>query len=185
MFCNRCGKKFASGASVQNHQNQLSSKCWKTYSLLLNLQRQPSVEINLNEPPPSLPSFPSNPSTPPPGPHDLEADSNMESPPPTPSFLVPEVDDIDDQLPHLEAAPSFHTELFLGSSEIFGDGETYLDIFDEDEYADAWQTNLYYPFASQPEWELASFLLKSDLSRVAIDQFLMLQIVSIMQSIEV
>jgi hypothetical protein len=59
-----------------------------------------------------------------------------------------------------------------------------LDIFDEDEYADARQTNLYYPFASQPEWELASFLLKSDLSRVAIDQFLKLQIVSIMQSIE-
>jgi len=36
---------------------------------------------------------------------------------------------------------------------------------------------LFYPFASQPEWELASFLLKSDLSRVAIDQFLKLQLV--------
>ena len=59
-----------------------------------------------------------------------------------------------------------------------------MDLFNKDEYADARQTNLYYPFASQLEWELASFLLKSDLSRVAIDQFLKLQLVSIMQSFE-
>jgi len=38
--------------------------------------------------------------------------------------------------------------------------------------------NLYYPFVSQPEWELASFLLKSGLSMVATDKFLKLQIVS-------
>ena len=189
MFCNRCGKRFASEASVRNHQKQLSSKCWTTYSLLLDLQ-QPSVETNLNvgvqpSSSPSLPSSDYSPSesTPPP----LEAD--MESPPPTPS-LLPEVDmeivdNIDDQPPQQQAVlPSFHTESFLESSKIFGNGETYLDLFDEDEYADARQTNLYYPFASQPEWELASFLLKSDLSRVAIDQFLKLQFVHIMQSIE-
>ena len=80
--------------------------------------------------------------------------------------------------------PSFYTESFLGSSEVFGYGETYVDLFNKDEYADVRQTNLYYPFASQPEWELASFLLKSDLSRVAIDQFLKLQLVSIVQSFE-
>jgi hypothetical protein len=156
MFCNRCGKRFASGASVQNHQSQLSSRCWKTYSLLLDVQ------------------------------HSVET---MESPPPTPS-LLPEVDmeivdNIDDQPPQQEAMlPSFHTEFFLGSAKVFGNGETYLDLFDEDEYADARETNLYYPFASQPEWELASFLLRSNLSRVAIDQLLKLQSVSIMQSIE-
>jgi len=38
--------------------------------------------------------------------------------------------------------------------------------------------NLYYPFASWPEWELASFLLKSGLSMVVMDEFLKLQIVS-------
>ena len=95
------------------------------------------------------------------------------------------VDNIDDQPPQQEAMlPSFHTEFFLGSAKVFGNGETYLDLFDEDEYADARETNLYYPFASQPEWELASFLLRSNLSRVAIDQLLKLQSVSIMQSIE-
>ena len=89
------------------------------------------------------------------------------------------------QLPQQKAVlPSFHTKYFLGSSKVFGNSETYRDIFDKDEYADAQPTNLYYPFASQPEWELASFLLKSDLSRVEIDQFLKLQLISIMQSIE-
>jgi len=95
------------------------------------------------------------------------------------------VDDINQPpQPEREAVlPSFRTE-FFGSSKVFGNGETYLDLFDKDEYADTRQTNLYYPFASQPEWEVASFLLKSDLSRVAIDQFLKLQFVSRMQYIE-
>ena len=52
-----------------------------------------------------------------------------------------------------------------------------MDLFHEDKYADMRQVNPYYPFASQAEWELASFLLKSGLSRVAVDQFLKLQFV--------
>jgi hypothetical protein len=187
MICNRCGKRFTSEGSVQKHQSQISSNCWKNYTLLLDLQQQ---ETNLNptqnvdtQPSATSPSLPSSPSqsTPPP----LEVD--MDSPPPSPSSL-PEVDmEIDDNInqpppsqPEQEAAlPSFHTEFFLGSSKVFGNGQTCLDLFDEDEYADARQTNLYYPFASRPEWELASFLLKSDLSREAIDQFLKLQLVRV------
>jgi hypothetical protein len=182
MFCNRCGKRFASQASVQNHQKQLSSKCWKTYSLLLDQQQNLNFKAQPLTSSPSLPSSPTE-STPPP----LEVD--MDSPPPMPSSL-PEVDmEIDNNYqppqPEQEAVlPSFHTEFFPGSAKVFGNGETYLDLFDEDQYAEARQTNLYYPFASQPEWELASFLLKSDLSRVAIDQFLKLQLVSTKQSIE-
>jgi hypothetical protein len=182
MICKRCGKRFSSEASVLNHQRQLSSNCWKNYSLLLDLQ-QPHAEADLNlSKQPLSPSLSS--SSPPP----LEA--NMDSTPPTP-LLLPEVDmeviDDNDQPPQPEqeaGLPSFNTEFFYGSSKVFGSGETYMDIFDEDQYADARQTNLYYPFASQPEWELASFLLKSDLSRVAIDQFLKLQFVSTTHLIE-
>lgn len=98
-----------------------------------------------------------------------------------------EIDDDNAQPPQPEqeaVLPTFYTEFFPGSSKVFGKGETYMDLFEEDKYADARQTNLHYPFASQPEWELASFLLKSDLSRVAIDKFLKLQLVSTTQSIE-
>jgi len=80
--------------------------------------------------------------------------------------------------PSSEDATIRHTKLFPGASEIFGKGKTYMDLFDDDEYAGNRETNLYYPFASQPEWELASFLLKSSLSVVATDEFLKLQMVS-------
>jgi hypothetical protein len=43
-----------------------------------------------------------------------------------------------------------------------------------DEYAQVRQDNVHYPFASQIEWELASWLSASSLSQKAIDQFLRL-----------
>jgi hypothetical protein len=42
------------------------------------------------------------------------------------------------------------------------------------------QKNLYYPFASRDEWELAAFLLRSDLSLASIDSFLSLKLVSVL-----
>ena len=73
----------------------------------------------------------------------------------------------------------FYTDFFPGASKVFGEGETYMDLFDQDKYANERMANLYYPFASQSEWELASYLLKSDLSMAAIDEFLNLQLVSL------
>ena len=107
----------------------------------------------------------------------------MNSPPltpPLPADLDMAIDDIDDNYRQpQEAALPFFTEFFNGSSKVFGKGETYMDLYDEDEYADKRQANLHYPFACQPEWEVASFLLESDLSREAIDKFLKLQLVRV------
>ena len=58
-------------------------------------------------------------------------------------------------------------------------GKTFMDLFDEDLYAEYRAANLYYPFASQEEWQLASFLLKSGLSMSAIDEFLKLDLVCV------
>ena len=57
------------------------------------------------------------------------------------------------------------------------DGTTFLDIFDADEYADCRKDNLFYPFASRNEWEVADFLLRSSLSMAAINEFLALSMV--------
>ena len=54
-----------------------------------------------------------------------------------------------------------------------------MDVFDQDRFAEIHNTeNLYYPFASYPEWELAAFLITSELSMATIDCFLALSLVS-------
>jgi hypothetical protein len=88
-----------------------------------------------------------------------------------------------DNLLHQQEDIHHHTEYFLGASKVFSKGDTYMDLFNENDHTDAQEMNLYYPFASHPEWELASFLLKLDLSRGMIDEFLKLQLVNITYSI--
>jgi hypothetical protein len=63
-------------------------------------------------------------------------------------------------------------EVFEGASKTYGNGTTFMAQFDYDRFANERTANLYYPFASREEWELASFLLCSSLSMHAIDTFL-------------
>ncbi|KAG2127501.1 hypothetical protein DEU56DRAFT_872775 [Suillus clintonianus] len=58
-----------------------------------------------------------------------------------------------------------------------GDGVTFLDLFDADEYAECRKENLFYPFASREEWEVADFLRRFPLSMAAINQFLELPMI--------
>ncbi|KIK45260.1 hypothetical protein CY34DRAFT_22595 [Suillus luteus UH-Slu-Lm8-n1] len=57
------------------------------------------------------------------------------------------------------------------------DGQTFLDLFDADEFAEYRNENLFYPFTSKEEWEIADFLLHSPLSMAAIDMFLKLPLI--------
>ncbi|KAG0705985.1 hypothetical protein DFH29DRAFT_799255 [Suillus ampliporus] len=73
-------------------------------------------------------------------------------------------------------------EVYEGAGTCYaGDGVTFLDLFDSDEYAECRKENLFYPFASKEEWEVADFLLRSPLSMAAINQFLELPMVRIHQ----
>jgi hypothetical protein len=69
---------------------------------------------------------------------------------------------------------------YEGAARKYGRGTTFLQRFDSDQYAQARKTNLYYPFASRDEWELAAFLLRSDLSLASINSFLSLKLVSVL-----
>ena len=73
---------------------------------------------------------------------------------------------------------NYHTEVYPGAAQTYGRGSTFMDEFDWDDHATMCKENLYYPWASQQEWELASFLLRSSLSMATIDQFLSLDLVS-------
>ena len=69
-------------------------------------------------------------------------------------------------------------EEYEGAGKQYGVGTTFMREFDDDQYARERVENTYYPFASRDEWELASFLLRSDLSMSSIDSLLSLNLVS-------
>lgn len=67
---------------------------------------------------------------------------------------------------------------FPGAAEIYGEGPNIMDDFDADTYAEERKENLYYPFASEDEWDVASFLLRSHLTVKELDNFFSLNLVS-------
>ncbi|KIJ11765.1 hypothetical protein PAXINDRAFT_84018 [Paxillus involutus ATCC 200175] len=69
-------------------------------------------------------------------------------------------------------------EAYEGGCKVFPGGKSFMDTFREDQYANERLQNLYFPFASQEEWQFASWLLRSRLSVAAIDLLLSLDIVS-------
>jgi len=176
--CKRCGKGFSSESSVLNHQNQPSSNCAKHYNIILKAQNLPTL---VTPSPCILPPPPASPVPPPPA---------SPAPPPPLSPIYPVTMDIEmmdisepDDQPSTgdETLPQtlpFHTQFYTGAAKIWDNGETFIDIFNDDEHAEKRKENLYYPFATYQEWELAAFLLKSDLSMVATNDFLRLQLAS-------
>jgi hypothetical protein len=77
-----------------------------------------------------------------------------------------------------DATGSMHREEFADAAHEWGTGKTFMGNFDLDDFADQRKKNLYYPFASKEDWEIAAFLLCSGMSMVLIVDFLKLQIVS-------
>ena len=69
-------------------------------------------------------------------------------------------------------------DCFPGAAQTFRKGQMFLDKFNTDKFCHHQWENLYNPFASQPEWHLALWLLHSGISMSATDEFLSLEIVS-------
>ncbi|KAI5986321.1 hypothetical protein EDD15DRAFT_2174972 [Pisolithus albus] len=65
-------------------------------------------------------------------------------------------------------------EQFEGAAIVYGIGDTFLRRFDMDRHAFHRQTNMYYPFANFGDWEMANFLLQSNLSMREVDNYLSL-----------
>jgi hypothetical protein len=63
---------------------------------------------------------------------------------------------------------------FNGAAKVYQAGETFLDRFNLDACAPQCGNNIYYPFASRVEWDMAKYLLCSSLSMAKIDEFLKL-----------
>ncbi|KAG1856135.1 hypothetical protein F4604DRAFT_1590413 [Suillus subluteus] len=70
---------------------------------------------------------------------------------------------------------NIEAEVFDGAGKTWGIGQTFMDQFSEDEYAAERKENRYWPFASEPDWGMALFLLQSNLSMADIDDYLNLE----------
>ncbi|KAF9237842.1 hypothetical protein BU15DRAFT_62863 [Melanogaster broomeanus] len=68
-------------------------------------------------------------------------------------------------------------EYFPGAAEVLAPGETFLDRFELDPYSAQRNLNVYYPFASTADWDIAKFLLQSPMSMAQIDQFLKIELI--------
>jgi hypothetical protein len=71
------------------------------------------------------------------------------------------------------------TVQFPDAAHSFEGGKTFLDKFDADQFGKYRVSNVYYPYSSRGEWELASWLLRSSLSMSVIDSFLSLNLVCV------
>jgi hypothetical protein len=68
-------------------------------------------------------------------------------------------------------------EFFPLAGATYGPGTDFMSKFNADTHSEERKDNLWYPFASKGEWELAFWLSRSGLSMALIDSFLTLQLV--------
>lgn len=85
---------------------------------------------------------------------------------------------MDDTTPPPTSTGAYYSEAFPAAGATYGRGKTFMHTFDADQFSSQRQTNLFYPFASESEWQTASFLLRSGMSTRAIDEFFTLPLVS-------
>jgi hypothetical protein len=85
----------------------------------------------------------------------------------------PDVNPLDVEIPE----DGLFFEEYKGAGWIYTTGGTFSDKFNCDAHANKCTENVFYPFASKDEWQLASFLISSNLSMASIDKFLLLPLV--------
>lgn len=162
----KCGKIFMKESSVARHLSQPRTSCHSSIRDMVDIsQFAELVEPRQRSLDPLSSQFPSR--------TDRERVSYDPDPEDGMDFGIG-----GDHFDTVGEEPSSAEEWYEGAGTCYSqDGTTFLDIFDADEYADCRKDNLFYPFASRNEWEVADFLLRSPLSMAAINEFLALSMV--------
>ncbi|KAI6036728.1 hypothetical protein BKA83DRAFT_4120416 [Pisolithus microcarpus] len=168
-FCPSCGKRFESETQVLQHMNQPSSTCQSFGDDLSSIMV--SQPISLQTPLLSIPD------------HCGSHDAPEPPLPPQDDFMEPELDDLlhheqgSDLLPADIEAASMSVEVYLGAAVSYVSGLTFMDKFFADKYGELCKENIFYPFTSQEDWQITSWLLHSCLSMAAINSFLSLELI--------
>jgi hypothetical protein len=179
-FCPDCGKRFANETNVLRHLNQPSNACGTLLqarnSPLLqadepraNTLTQAATGLLHSDLPFQSHSHPWPPNDDHLGDYDQNsADFDMDID--EEDLLPPRADSNEDSAQYVEYHPS--------TSHVFPGGKTFMDNFFSDANGSLRRANVFYPFASEEDWQLGSWLLRSGLSMAAIDKFLALNLVS-------
>ena len=166
-FCPDCRKRFANETCILQHMNQPSSGC----GLWMNS---------------SLPHF-----APAPRKSGICSLATTYHPPNSSYSAFPEAEDahVSDRFgrdediahdpvdEHQPDTPGPVVDTHPNTPSTYPGGTTFMDRFFQDQYSSFQKENLYYPFASRVDWQLASWLLHSHLSMATIDSFLSLELV--------
>ena len=172
VYCQRCGKKFQDTARVLNHMNQPVSSCRTYYEEVLQIaeavrHRERLVQTGTHWPKDQ--------------PHKMDHSADALGPDMIHEPMTRDEETLENMAQNFNTASSrnspFVAEFYPGASTVFGSGATFMDNFDKDQFSEERQTHLYYPFASKDEWQMASFLLRSGLSKAAMDRFFKLELV--------
>ncbi|KIK31594.1 hypothetical protein CY34DRAFT_46106, partial [Suillus luteus UH-Slu-Lm8-n1] len=145
--CPKCGKLFSKESSVTRHLSQPRSSCHSSIHDMVDISQFAESVLQLRRSPdPTLYH------------HDgMNSDA------------YPSHFDVDFFETEGEESMSAEEQYEDAGTCYSQDGLTFLDLFDADEHAEYRKDNLFYPFASKEEWEIADFLLRSPLSMSAIN----------------
>ncbi|KAH7918086.1 hypothetical protein BV22DRAFT_1108450 [Leucogyrophana mollusca] len=152
--CPGCSKRFKSEQSVTCHLSQPRHSCLGWTNDLARL----SDALDIPAPPEAPPEYDTFDRD-----YEMEVDGDIEEFPGAGEVYADEID-------------VRRTEYFDGAAEVVGLGQSFLDVFDQDEYTEERKDNLYYPFATKQEWKFSSFLLRSGMSMAGIDELLDLEL---------
>lgn len=165
--CPKCGKMFTKESSVTRHLSQPRTSCHSYMRDIVDISQFMQVQLPRRAVSPS-------PSAPEPDPDTRVEDQQQFN---DFSNIGNDFGSLDDDF---GVARESLEEKYEGAGACYSEnGLTFLDVFDADEFAEYRKDNLFYPFASKEEWEVADFLLRSSLSMAAIDEFLKLRMVCI------
>ncbi|KAM6504101.1 hypothetical protein JOM56_001044 [Amanita muscaria] len=172
MHCPQCHRKCKDKKTLLSHMNQPLGSCLSHSEKVVNLAEElENHKMYRRQHPSQQWSTPS------------EDERHGSRPPSEP--VVPESMDVDEvecnnMVVDDDMSPSHNghfVEEYDGAAKTYGSGTSFMRQFNSDTFATERAENIYYPFASRAEWDLAAFLLRSDLSIAAIDNFLSLTLI--------
>ena len=166
--CPKCKKAFTSIGSVARHLSQPLSACALFHDLLV-------APIQ----PPILAETPFDTLDVQPEMSDKEESYQMDAGLPGEIDPMESMDAMDlDSAPAASGPTQLHVrEDYPIPPSTWPSDATFMTQFDQDPYAAHRSKNLYYPFASRGEWQLAFFLTSCGMSMNLINQFLRLELV--------